>query len=138
MTAEQVWDELLQITEQSVSKRIQLGGPESDIRWLRPNRLVMSGKWSVQARFVAEPGKFSIYFERFGAEFGDQNFDLPPGSGSVKNTVWTALLEISNGQAFWRFSDGEMLASAEVARRVLSRVRNFQREYATSVLAPGY
>jgi hypothetical protein len=138
MTAKQAWNELLQITEQSVSKRVELGGPENEIRWLRPNRLVMSGKWPVQARFVAEPGKFSIYFERFGAEPGDQNFDLPPGSGSVKTTVWTVLLEINNGQVFWRFSDGQMLASAEVARRVLSRIQNFQREYATSVLAPGY
>jgi hypothetical protein len=138
MTGEQAWDELLQITEQTVAKRVQLGGSESEIRWLRPNRLVMSGKCPVQARFAAEPGKFSIYFERFGAELGDQNFDLPPGSGSIKTTVWTALLEISNGQAFWRFSDGQMLASAEVARRVLSRVPNFQREYATSLLAPGY
>lgn len=138
MTAEQAWDELLQITERSVSKRVQLGGLENEIRWFRPNRLVMSGKWPVQARFVAEPGKFAIYFEPFGAELGDQNFDLPPGFGSVKTAVWTALLEINNGQVLWRFSDGHMLASAEVARRVLSRIPNFQREYATSVLAPGY
>ncbi len=53
MTAEQAWDELLQITGQSVPKRVQLGGSESEIRWLRPNRLAMSGKWPVQARFVA-------------------------------------------------------------------------------------
>ena len=138
MRAEQAWNELLQITEESVSKRVQVGGPENEIRWLRPNRLVMLGKWTVQARFVAERGKFSIYFERFGAELGDQNFDLPPGSGSVKTTVWTVLLEINKGQVFWRFSDGQILASAEVARRVLTRIPNFQREYATSVLAPGY
>jgi len=138
MTARQAWEELLQFTEHSVSGRRQPGGPDDEIRWLRPNRLVMSGKWPVQARFVAEPGKFSIYFERISAELGGQNFELPQGSGSVKTTAWTALLEISNGQPFWQFSDGQTLTSADVAQRVLSRLPSFQREYATAVIAPRY
>lgn len=133
---EEAWEELLQIMEQSAQEPGTAGSPHNQIQWLRPNRLVMSGQWPVQVRFVAEPGKYSIYFERFGVELGDQNFELPPGSSSPKTTAWTMLLEVSNGHAFWRFSDGQTLTSTELARRALARLPEFQQECAISEIAP--
>jgi hypothetical protein len=136
MTPEQAWHQLLEIVEQSVPRRDGGGQPRKQIQWLRSNGLVLSGQWPVQARFVAELGKYSIYFERFGADIGNQNFELPPGFGSPKTIAWTMLLEISGEEAFWRFSDGRILTSTDLARRVLDRVPDFQREYAMSVIAP--
>jgi hypothetical protein len=133
MTTEQAWHELLEIVEQSVPKHAG-----AQIKWLRSNRLVLSGQWPIQARFVAEPGKYSIYFERFGADAGNRNFELPPGYDSPKTVAWTMLLEISNGKAFWRFSDGRTLGARDVARHVLARLPDFQNEYAMSIIVPSY
>jgi dGTPase len=55
----------------------------------------MSGQCRVEARFVAESRKYSIYFERFGWSLGDQNFELPPGSRGPKTTAWTMLFGAS-------------------------------------------
>ena len=138
MTPEQAWHQLLEIVEQSVPRRDGRGQPRKQIQWLRSNRLVLSGQWTVQARFVAEVGKYSIHFERFGADMSNQNFELPPGFGSPKTIVWTMLLEISGGEAFWRFSDGRTLTSRDLAQRVLGRLPDFQNEYAMSVIVPAY
>ena|GEM_PF-5968367 len=136
MTQEQAWQELLESVERSVPTQEATRQPR--LQWSRSNRLVLSGQWPVQARFVAELGKYSIYFERFGADVGDQNIELPPGTNSLKTTVWTMLLEISGGEAFWRFSDGQTLKSAEVAKRAIARLPEFQAKYAMSAIAPGY
>jgi hypothetical protein len=55
----------------------------------------------------------------------------------MKTTAVTMLLEISNGEAFWRFADGRTLKSAEIARRVIARLPEFQGQYAMSAIAPG-
>jgi hypothetical protein len=136
MTQDEVWRQLLKLVEERVPERDANVQPQ--ISWQRPNRLVLIGQWQVQARFVAESGKYSIYFERYGAEIGDQNFELPPGAGTTKRSAWTMLLEISGGEPFWRFSDGQTLNSADLARRVQARLIDFEREYALSVKAPGY
>jgi len=136
MTQDEIWRQLLKLVEESVPNRDAHAQPQ--ISWQRPNRLVLLGQWQVQARFVVESGKHSIYFERYAAEIGDQNFELPPGAGTPKRTAWTMLLEISGGEPFWRFSDGQTLNSADLARRVLARLNDFQHEYGLSVIAPGY
>lgn len=136
MTQDEVWPQLLKLVEDSVPKRDAHVQPQ--VLWQRPNRLVLLGQWQVQARFVAESGKYSIYFERYGAEIGDQNFELPPGAATPKRTAWTMLLEISGGEPFWRFSDGRTLNSANLARRVLTQLNDFEHEYGLSVIAPGY
>jgi hypothetical protein len=64
MAQDQAWLQLLKLVEESVSKRDAHVQPQ--ILWQRPNRLVQLGRWQVQARFVAELGKYSIYFERYG------------------------------------------------------------------------
>jgi hypothetical protein len=122
---EKAWEELLQIMKQSAPKPGTAGRSQNQIQWLRPNRLAMSGRWLVQVRFVAEPGKNRVYFERLGVELGDQNSELCPGSRSPKTTAWTMLLEVGNGHAFWRFSDDQTLTSAELARRVVARLPEF-------------
>ena len=136
MTKEQAWQELLDLVAKGVEAQKAPG--LARLQWSRPNRLILMGQWSVEARLVVEPERFSIYFERFGADLGDQNFELPSGAGKVKTKAWTMLLEISNGEAFWRFSDGQTLKSEELARRVITRLREFQVEYAQSVLTPEY
>lgn len=93
---------------------------------------------TVQARFASESGKYSIYFERFGADIGEQNFELPPGHRSPKHMVWTMQLELSNGEAFWRLADGQTLKSPVLARRVVGRLREFHDEYGISFTFPGY
>jgi hypothetical protein len=136
MTQDEVWLQLLKLVEESVPKRDANVQPQ--ILWQRPNRLVQLGRWQVQARFVAESGKYSIYFERYGAEIGDQNFELPPGADTPKRTAWTMLLEISDGESFWRFSNGQTLNSVDLARRALARLNDFEHEFGMSVIAPGY
>jgi hypothetical protein len=135
ITPNDAWQELLGLVER--------GGMEAtettpQIRWLRPNRLVLLDRWQVQARFVAEPGKYSIYLERFGAELGDFNFESTPHSGEPKRTVLTMLLESSNNEAFWRFSDGQTVKSPVLARRIIDRLRRFHDEYGMAIIAPGY
>jgi hypothetical protein len=136
MTQDEIWHQLLKLVEESVPKRDVNHQPQ--VLWQRPNRLVQLGRWQVQARFVAESGKYSIYFERYGADIGDQNFELPPGAGTPKRTARTMILEVSDGEPFWRFSDGQTLDSADLARRVLARLSDFEQEYGLSVIAPGY
>jgi hypothetical protein len=48
------------------------------------------------------------------------------------------LLEISGGEPFWRFSDGQTLNSEDLARRALARLNEFEHEFGMSVIAPGY
>jgi hypothetical protein len=136
MTPNEAWQELLNLVEggaSDVASRTTL-----QLRWLRPNRLFFSKRWQVQARFSAEPGKYSIYLERFGAELGDVNFELTPYSGEPKVTVWTMQLELSNAEAFWRFSDGQTLKSPELAHRIIDRLQRFHDEYGIAIIAPGY
>lgn len=134
MEENKAWQELLSTVQENASK--QAVQPKFKIHWLGPNRLVLSGTRQIQARFIAEPGKYAIFFERFGAEISDQNFDLPPGVGRPKRPVSTMLLEPSKGEAFWRFNDGQTLKTAEVARRVVRRLQEFHQEYGMSMLNP--
>ena len=87
ITPNDAWQELLILVERGASEVAARATPQ--LRWLRPNRLVLLDRWQVQARFVAEPGKYSIYLERFGAELGDVNFESTPNSGEPKRTVLT-------------------------------------------------
>jgi hypothetical protein len=128
MTADQAWEQLLELVEQSVPK--EQGQPQ--LKWMRPDRLVLLGRWQVEARFTTEPGLYKIYFERFGPELGEQNYDPLPGP---KQTLWAMQLEVSsNGEAFWRFRDGTVLKSLELARRVRRRLEEFHHEYGMSVV----
>jgi hypothetical protein len=135
-TPNDAWLELLSLVERSASEVAARATPQ--LRWVRPNRLVLLDRWQVQARFVAEPEKYSIYLERFGAELGNFNFESTPNSGEPKRTVLTMLLELSNGEAFWRFSDGQTLKSLDLARRIIDRLRRFHDEYGIAIIAPGY
>jgi hypothetical protein len=136
VTPDEAWRQLLELVEQSTSGGEDRSEPQ--LRWLRSNRLALLGRWQVQARFVIEPGKYSIYFERYGADIGHQNFELPPGAGSPKQTVWTMQLEVSDSEAFWRFSNGQTLKSPDLAQRLIRRLREFHDEYGMSIIAPGY
>src|SRR6185312_15897346 len=66
MTPHDAWQELLNLAEQCASGCTT--GTTPELRWVKPNRLVLFNRWQVQARFMAEPGRYSIYLERFGAE----------------------------------------------------------------------
>jgi hypothetical protein len=96
------------------------------------------GHWQLQARFVAEGEKHSIHFERFGADRGDANFEPTPNSGNPKGTVLTMQAEMSNGEAFWRISDGQTLNPAKLVRRIVNRLQTFRDKYGMSIIAPSY
>jgi hypothetical protein len=136
MTPHDAWQELLNLVEQCASGCTT--GTTPELRWVKPNRLVLFNRWQAQARFMAEPGRYSIYLERFGAELGDFNFESTPHSGEPKRTVLTMLLELSNNEAFWRFPDGQTVKSTELSRRIVDRLRRFYDEYGLAVVAPGY
>ena len=136
ITPNDAWQELLILVERGASAVAARATPQ--LRWLRPNRLVLLDRWQVQARFVAEPGKYSIYLERFGAELGDVNFESTPNSGEPKRTVLTMLLELSNNEAFWHFSGEQTAKSPELARWIIDRLRRFHDEYGMAIIAPGY
>lgn len=134
MTQEQAWSELLELVSQAASST-----PQDDrgrIQWMRSNRLVLIGRYQVQARFVAETNKYAIFFGRFGEDIGDQNFEHIPGTGNPRQRVWTMELEISNNEAFWRFGDGRTLKSDALARQVIVKMRDFYDEYSTSLVLP--
>jgi hypothetical protein len=133
MISDQPWEQLLKLVEQGVSKAEERVQPR--LHWMSSNRLVLLGRWQVEARFTTEPGLYKIYFERFAADQGEQNYDPPPGS-SPKQTLWAMQLEVSNGEAFWRFKDGTTLTSPELARRVIRRLEEFHHEYGMAVIAP--
>jgi hypothetical protein len=111
--------------------------PEN-FRWVAPNRVAFFNTRQVQTRFVQEPHRYSIFFERFGAESGHVNYEPIPGSGEPKQTVVTMLPEISGGEAFWRLADGQTLKSDILARRVIDRLPSFHDEYGRSVSNIGF
>ncbi|HEX3660317.1 MAG TPA: hypothetical protein VHU89_02735 [Acidobacteriaceae bacterium] len=128
MTPKQAWDDLLELVRQAASVT-----PQDDrgrFQWMSSNRLILIGRYQVQARFVAEPNKYAVFFGRFGEEIGDQNFEQIPGTGERHQKVWTAELEISGGEAFWRFSDGTTLKSEVFGQRAIAKLREFYDEYA--------
>jgi hypothetical protein len=127
MNDQDAWTELLDSAKHRTSQM-----PEN-FRWVAPNRAAFFKTWQVQVRFVQETQRYSIYFERFGAELGDVNYEPVPGSGEPKRTVLTMMLEISGGEAFWRFADGQTLKSEVLARRVIDRLPSFHDEYGRSV-----
>jgi hypothetical protein len=124
---EQAWIELLEAAKTRVSQM-----PEN-FRWVAPNRVAFFNTRQVQARFVQEPHRYSIFFERFGAELGHFNYEPIPGSGEPKQTIVTILAEISEGETFWRLADGQTLKSDVLARRVIDRLPSFHDEYGRSV-----
>ncbi len=133
-TPNDAWLELLSLVEQGASE--VAAGATPQLRWVRPTRRGLLARWQVQARFVAEPGKYSIYMERFGAELGNFNFEPTPNSGEPKRTVLPMLLELSHGEAFWRFSDGQTIKSLELAGKIVDSLRRFYDEYRMSIVAP--
>jgi hypothetical protein len=69
------WQELSRIVEQIVID----GEPRrSQLKWLRPNKLVQSDQLPVEALLTVKDGKYSVTFQRFGSRVGAQNFELPP------------------------------------------------------------
>ena len=126
MTPEQAWQQLLDLMEQSVPDGQEPGQPR--LKWLPPNRLVLLGSRHVQARFTLERGEYVIHFERFGTEFGEQNFELPPGPLPT-DTKWTMQLEISNNKVFWRRDHVQVQDSPELVRRVHRRLREYHDGY---------
>jgi hypothetical protein len=133
MTEDMAWQQLLDLIEAEVAK---VTAPVTRLSWLRSNRVLLSGRWQVQARLAKEGPKYAVYFERFGAENGFQNVDLLPWETS-KRTVWTMLLEMGNtGGAFWRFSATQVITSPALARRIINRLQDFHEEFGRSFLDP--
>ena len=134
MNEQSAWSELLDAVKNAVPQEIKL--PYESFKWVPPNRVLLSRKWQVQARFTREPHRYSIFFERLGAELGRVNYEPTPWSGEPKQTVWTMLLELSAGEVFWRFSDGQTLKSDVLARRVIGRLPRFHDEYGMRLITP--
>jgi hypothetical protein len=109
-----------------------------NFRWVAPNRLAFLKTWQVQARFVQEPHRYSIFLERFGAELGNINYEPTPGSGEPKQTVLTMHLEISGGAAFWRLADTRIVKSDVLARWVIDRLPLFHDEYGRAATRIGF
>ena len=132
MNARDAWDQLLNTVKESVP---QLPG---HFRWVSPNRLAYLNTWQVQARFVQDPHRHSIFLERFGAELGDVNYEPTPGSGEPKQIVLTMILEISSGEAFWRLADTRTVKSDVLARWVVDRLPAFHDEYGRAATGIGF
>jgi hypothetical protein len=118
MTANQEWERLLELVEQSVPKGEGRGRPQ--LKWGPPNRLVLLDRCDVQARFSAQSAKYSIYFEGFGTNFGPQSVDEPP-----EPEVWTIEAEQRNEETFWRLPDGQVQKSPDLAKEVVARLQIF-------------
>jgi hypothetical protein len=132
MNEQAAWLELLDAVKSAVPQATE------NFRWVPPNRVAFFKRWQVQARFVPEPHRYSIFFERFGAELGHVNYEPTPGSGEPKQTVLTILLEISGAEAFWRLADARTLKSEVLARWVIDRLPSFHDEYGRAVSAIGF
>jgi hypothetical protein len=105
--------------------------------WVRPNRVVFSKRWQAQARFVHEPGRCSVFFERYGAEMGRVNYESVPGSGQPKQIVVTMIPDLSGGETFWRLCDGQTLKPIVLVMRLINRLPSFHDDYGMSILIPG-
>jgi hypothetical protein len=132
---QQAYMELLDLVAQSLPKDTPSGA--GHFSWVRPNRVVFSDRWQVQARFVQEPGRCSVFFERFGAEMGHVNYEPIPGTGKPKQTVVTMIPDLHGREAFWRLSDGQTLKTDVLARRLIERLLSFHDDYGMSIIAPG-
>lgn len=132
MNEQEAWTELLTAVKECVSQM-----PEN-FKWVGPNRVVFLKTWQVQARFVQELQRYSVFFERFGAEMGHVNYEPIPGTGEPKQSVVTMLLELSGTEAFWRLADGQTLKSDVLARRVIDRLPSFHDEYGRAVSNIGF
>lgn len=131
MQEQAAWGELLDAVKNAVPQ------PSENFRWLAPNRVAFLKRWQVQARFVKEPHRSSIHFERFGAELGHVNYEPTPGADEPKHTVLTMLVEISNGETFWRLADGRTIKSDALAQWVIERLPLFHDEYGNAALGLG-
>ena len=131
MQEQAAWVELLDTVKNAVPQ------PSENFRWLAPNRVAFLKRWQVQARFVKEPHRSSVHFERFGAELGHVNYEPTPGVDEPKHTVLTMLVEISNGEAFWRLADGRTIKSDALAQWVIERLPLFHEEYGNAALGLG-
>lgn len=132
MNEHPAWLELLDTVKSAVPQSIE------NFRWLAPNRIAFFKRWQVQARFVEETHSYSISFERFGAELGHVNYEPTPGSDEPKHTVLTMLLEIGDGEAFWRLADTRIVKSDVLARWVIERLPLFHDEYGKAALGLGF
>ena len=132
MNEQDAWSQLLNTVKEAVP---QLPG---NFRWVSPNRLAFLNTWQVQARFVQESHRHSIFLERFGAELGSVNYEPTPGSGEPKQIVLTMLLEMSGGEAFWRLADTRTVKSDVLARWVIDRLPVFHDEYGRAVTGIGF
>lgn len=129
MTQDQGWEELLQLVKEATLKNGERG--QSQYRWLPPNRIVYGDRWQVQCNLSSVAGKYFIRMERFVAAAGTQNIGLRDRDRSM---LLKMTLEVSSGEAFWLFTTGTTVKSADLARRILKQLQDFHDEYRLSII----
>jgi len=123
------WHELQDLVKSAASTRMEKGGAEEQFRWNPAGTLVLIGQWQVQARFLVESANYEIRFERFGAELGAQNFELPPGPPILETEIWRLRPEAGQTDLFWRVNGVQVLSGKDLAKRVVDHLRDYYDKY---------
>jgi hypothetical protein len=120
------WLQLQQVVEAQTRTN---SAPETPrLRW-SPGRLALIGTWQVEARFVERSGAYEVLFDRFGAQLGSVNFELPPGARVVPPDIWRLQPIDGTTQTFWRINDGQDLLAERLAMRIVEHLKDFYQTY---------
>lgn len=123
MNATQAWEQLQALVKAEAEN--WKGAQQPSFHWSRNGRLALMGTWQVEAAFV-EGGRdcFLIQFDRFGAQLGTANCELPLGVKTIELEVWR--LEFISGSTtpFWQLR-GQALSPERLARKIVEYLTEY-------------
>ncbi len=126
MTTAKAWQQLLDLVEQQVPKnKIPL---QPQFSWNKPDRLVLSGVYQVQAHFVKPNTRFEVHFEPFGAEANSES-TIASEVSKLKRWIWNLEDVDQDGEDGWQLDNGIVLSTTNLVPRILNRLSDFYEEY---------
>jgi hypothetical protein len=131
-TPGQAWQKLKDLVKAEAEGHPFQAG-QTQLRWVASGRLVLVGPWQVEAWMVEQSGRFQIRFDRFGAQLGSVNFELPPGRAIIGAEVWDLKFVEGEREVFWRLN-GQHLSPDRLARKVVDNLNRYYDAYRLSAV----
>lgn len=132
-TPSEAWQKLRDLVKAEAEAHPSQVG-QTQLKWVASGRLVLMGPWQVEARMVEQSGRFQICFDRFGAQMGSVNFELPHGHAVIGAEVWDLKFVQGEREVFWRLN-GQHLSPDRLARKVVDNLIRYYEAYRLSAVA---
>jgi hypothetical protein len=129
--AAEAWAQLQRLVEEEVKETSAPKPGEPRLQW-STGCLFLMGTWQVEARFDNRSG-FLVRFDRFAAQLGQANFELPPGASAVPPETWKLQPVQGKTKVFLRY-EAQDLPPELLAPRIVQQLKNHYEKYRTAAI----